>query len=333
MEKYCMARYRNAHALWLAAGLALALSTGQAQSHPAPPSKQPLAGSAVSSPGALGAHGAAAGGGDAADTALIERLQRTRAANIGDIIAGQFEDPVRHRGFTVGNPYLPRFDGVAPSGPAGTPAESADGSAVYNETVHRWQAEPAHRTEVCALRFLDGKQYDYELKSFASPAAAQRAGFEVTHQYPCGACSSLRDLAVYLGSPDLTTPARQCARKLGAQRIKRCYQESIGLSAPCAESWTYNSLNTRDACLGACVETYGLLNLIFNRYPAGNNRPDGSLNACLACDEARSGPGFKYSAGRTRRGSGINSAIGRRAEDVFPVDHALYFEENPQKQR
>eukprot|EP00924_Labyrinthula_sp_SR-Ha-C_P007970 snap_masked-scaffold_41-processed-gene-2.46-mRNA-1 protein AED:0.18 eAED:0.23 QI:0/-1/0/1/-1/1/1/0/330 len=43
------------------------------------------------------------------------------------------------------------------------------------------------------------------------------------------------------------------------------------------------------------------------------------LNACLQCDECRSGPIFQLVAGRTRRNSGIQSAIWR--PDVFPLNH------------
>ena len=40
---------------------------------------------------------------------------------------------------------------------------------------------------------------------------------------------------------------------------------------------------------------------------------DGKLNPCLECDEVKSGPLFKYYAGRTRRDSGIVSSIPRPA--------------------
>ena len=45
-----------------------------------------------------------------------------------------------------------------------------------------------------------------------------------------------------------------------------------------------------------------------------NNKPDGSLNDCLQCDEDVSGPNFKFFSGRTRRNSGIPSAIMRPPE-------------------
>lgn len=45
----------------------------------------------------------------------------------------------------------------------------------------------------------------------------------------------------------------------------------------------------------------------------------GRLNPCLQCDECRSGPIFQKIAGRTRRGSGIVSAISRNG--VKPLQH------------
>jgi len=50
-------------------------------------------------------------------------------------------------------------------------------------------------------------------------------------------------------------------------------------------------------------------------------REDGRLNACLQCDEDRSGPVFKAIAGRTRRNSGIQSSIPRPTEEIAPVIH------------
>jgi len=251
---------------------------------------------------------------------LIQRLRQTRAVNLDDLLARQFTQPRHAPGFLLASPYLPP---VTDSFSGGSLAKPTD----HNTTVQAWWQDAAHGAEVCAVRFIDEARNQYELRSFSSGTAALHEGYQVTHQYRCGACSSLRDLAVYLERPDLTSPARACARKWGARRIKQCFTEKIGLSESCAESWAYNALNTRKACRSACIEAYGLLNLLLHRYPAPNNAPDGSLNACLQCDETRSGPGFRYSAGRTRRGSGIRSAIARPDEELFRVDHHAYFSE------
>lgn len=56
-----------------------------------------------------------------------------------------------------------------------------------------------------------------------------------------------------------------------------------------------------------------------------NNKPDGSLNDCLQCDEDKSGPNFKFFSGRTRRNSGIPSAIERPPEQVYNMEHCYWY--------
>jgi hypothetical protein len=237
-------------------------------------------------------------------TTLIDRLSQTRALNIEEIIDAQFTQAVTADGFRVANPY----------------GEKA------TETVERWRQDPGRGEEVCAVHFIDADRTGYELRGFDSSSAAVEAGFIVTHQGRCGSCSSLQDLAVYLAVPDLTTPARQCARRFGLEGKKQCFQEHIGLTPPCAESWAYNARHTRQECLGTCIADYGLLNLMLNRYPGPNTDDSGQLRPCLQCDEDQSGAGFKFSAGRTRRNSGIESAIKRAETEIYPVDHEAYFQ-------
>jgi len=52
-----------------------------------------------------------------------------------------------------------------------------------------------------------------------------------------------------------------------------------------------------------------------------STKADGTLNECLQCDEDRSGPVFKATAGRTRRNSGIRSSIARPDDQVSQVAH------------
>lgn len=232
---------------------------------------------------------------------LFERLRETRLTNLEDVIEAAGTDSPGSGAFLVKNPYS------SSDQPDATPRDGTPSSAV------------------CAVRFADDDPLAYALGSFPSIEEMETSGAILTHFGRCGSCSTLSDLAVYLEQPDLTTPARRCSRKSGAVRIKRCFVEQIGFTEACAESWTYNAINTRDRCRDPCVKTYGALNLLLHRYPAPNNLPDGSLNACLQCDEDLSGPGFKQSAGRTRRNSGIPSAIERQDSEFRPVDHAAYF--------
>jgi hypothetical protein len=235
---------------------------------------------------------------------LVDRLKRTQVVNITEIVDGQFDEAGSKAGFRVANPYGP-------------------GAA---ETVEAWYRDPGRAGQVCALRFADPDRTRYELRGFSSAAEAVAAGFTVTHQGRCGSCSTLRDLAVYLSVPDLVTPARSCARKSGLEGKAECFEKTIGFTPYCAQTWAWNARNTRQQCGRVCVSDYGLLNLLFHRYPGPNVDESGRLRPCLQCDEDRSGPGFKYSAGRTRRNSGIESAIARSTTELYPVDHSAYFD-------
>ncbi len=132
-----------------------------------------------------------------------------------------------------------------------------------------------------------------------------------------------------MAKPDMTTPARTCARKFAAVRINERLMKEIGLEEQCAETWTYNIVHTRRHCLTTCIEHYGLWNMLTNNMGHAHSDPGGGLNPCLECDEFTSGPGFQYAAGRTRRNSGLISAIDRPAAEICPVDHRLYFEKQP----
>ncbi|MDE0291444.1 MAG: hypothetical protein OXK19_02870 [Candidatus Dadabacteria bacterium] len=194
------------------------------------------------------------------------------------------------------------------------------------EPVLRWHSSLGSNTEVCAVRFVDADRVDYRLRTFPDQESALAEGYVVTHRYHCGTCSSLGDLAVYLAKPDLTKPARTCGRKLRADGIKKCLMEKVGFTEMCAETWTYNVLHTRSQCTKTCVEHYGFWNVLTNDMNDAHADKRGNLNPCLACDEHASGPGFQYAAGRTRRNSGLPSAICRQAGEIHPVEHRLYFE-------
>jgi len=156
----------------------------------------------------------------------------------------------------------------------------------------------------------------YRLQTFPDRNTAAAEGGVVTHAGACGACSSLQDLAVYLSVQDLGSPVRKCALiEFGDNpgATLDCITD-LGFTRTCAQIWAFNSTNTRGSCLVDCLETFN----------EPNHLPDGSLNACLSCDEENSGPVFKAVAGRTRRNSGIPSAICRPGEDVEAVFHNAY---------
>ncbi len=85
----------------------------------------------------------------------------------------------------------------------------------------------------------------------------------------------------------------------------------------CSQIWLYNIKHTRKECLAVCMLSY-ITDEPFNK-------PDGSLNDCLQCDEDKSGPNFKYFSGRTRRNSGIPSSIYRPPETVYNMTHCYWY--------
>ena len=130
----------------------------------------------------------------------------------------------------------------------------------------------------------------YHLKIFPDEASAKKANFSITHKGHCGACSSLQDLGVYMRE-NLTTPVRSCAMKStfsfnSDKKLRECLLE-LGFSDMCTSIWAYNAKNTKDVCYWTCMWSY-IRNEPFNK-------PDGSLNNCLQCDEDKSGPNLSTS--------------------------------------
>lgn len=169
---------------------------------------------------------------------------------------------------------------------------------------------PLDETSVCAVTVNGG---EYSLETFDDDAAAEAAGAQVTHDGACGLCSPLQDLAVYMRQGDLTEPVRACGLmglSGGEEAQLECLRE-LGFTEPCAQIWGYNTTHTRTMCLQTCLD---LLD-------APYHEPDGSLNACLQCDEDISGPVFKAVAGRTRRNTGLASALCRPCDQVRRVVH------------
>ena len=160
----------------------------------------------------------------------------------------------------------------------------------------------------------------YFLKNFSSVAAAQAANesgniFQ-THSHPCGLCSNLNDLSVYMQYPDLTSRGKFCGAEgfLSFNDSVKCFQK-IGFTQQCSQIWARDAQNTRKDCEGICLKA------LIEHWP--NNMPPNSttLNPCLECDEVKSGPVFKLVAGRTRRDSGLHSSINRPADQVSHLTH------------
>ena len=323
---------------------------------------------------------------------LVRALYNTNLQNQDEIYQQlQLQDiSTKGAGFKSANPYFPRYQGTDIPLPkvrsamingseVSNPEAYADTQEGYHlldngkreyygqKVVAQWFSDvswgKAAANEVCAVKFDD--QTNYQLRTFASKDAAEQAGWQVTHQYHCGACSSLKDLAVYIGVKDQTTPVRLCTKRgMGSNdnldEVKQCIQESVGFTEMCAEAWAYNGIHTGQECQGTCLKAYGRDALMFpvvrgvynmfllekfNACPPEVSSSDpvfrkemqslgcplanentGKLNDCLWCDEHTSGPGFKFFAARTRRNSGLDSAIPRPNDTLyFGADHSQYF--------
>jgi hypothetical protein len=179
------------------------------------------------------------------------------------------------------------------------------------------------KVDVCGVKFLNTEKTQYRLKSFSSLSSLQNAsGYYLTHFQACGTCSSLQDLAVY-GELDLTKMAKTCSKKLTLEGKKKCMQQ-IGFTESCSETWAYNGANTAKFCVKTCIKTYGFFEIIFGFESVPPTDNSNRLNPCILCDERISGPGFQYTAGRTRRSSGIISEIDRPNKEIYSVSHDYF---------
>lgn len=266
------------------------------------------------------------------DAQTLQQLRETTPTNIEDILTG--------KNLWLGGSRLIR-DPYQPGMPMSLEACQQDLNCGYalqrfwmspprfpaRAEVYEWwvnRSTQADAAAVCGVRFEDETHTRYSLKTFGSLAALEsETDYHLTHYQACGACSTLQDLAVY-GELDLTRMAKICSKRMSFDEKLQCMQ-AIGFTPACAESWAYNAVKTGQSCALICVAEYGLVPLLTgteNKPPVNEN---GELNACLMCDERMAGPGFQFSAGRTRRNSGIVSEIDRPDAEVYSVHHA-YFE-------
>jgi hypothetical protein len=169
-------------------------------------------------------------------------------------------------------------------------------------------------TAVCALRYNGSAPCaGYELETFASSAAAASDGYTVTHTGNCGLCSTLADLATYMALPDMTISGKKCGVEavLDMPLGIKCFKD-LGLTAACAQIWAYDAVADAKPCGAICLKDAG---------QPYNIPPTCKLNDCLQCDEDHPGPTFKQFAARTRRRSGLLSAIQRPCDAVAQLVH------------
>lgn len=159
---------------------------------------------------------------------------------------------------------------------------------------------------------------DYSLTTYSGTLEqAQEENLLVTHSGPCGTCSSLQDLSVYMGvGTRLRDESTTCGfiSRSNPDGGVQCFQD-LGFSESCARTWMFNAIQTSRFCLFECF----LFDLLAQS-PNGPS-PECALAPCLQCDEDNSGPIFKKFAGRTRRSSGLLSNIARPCQDNVLLKH------------
>ena len=207
-------------------------------------------------------------------------------------------------------------------------------------------------SESCFVVFPDeNTRSTYRLESGAPAEMAAknvssqgRGTVFMTHDTPCGVCSDLASLSLYIGTTDLTGPVRACGMKATENGQVKCL-ENVGFQGACARIWMYNAANDKKrtadgGCLGTCLRyaTAAANEPKMTRFLGSNpcspsecpntinGKPacsgfqwqDGPyrLNPCLQCDECRGGPIFQKVAGRTRRSSGVTSEILRPPSSI-----------------
>jgi hypothetical protein len=174
----------------------------------------------------------------------------------------------------------------------------------------------------------NGGPMPYDLIDGTLSEVERSEGAMVTHGGRCGACSSLKNLAIYIANPNLTNPIRACAiTGLFDRDLSRltCIA-GLGFDLPCAQAWDINTQNTQKQCLKYCGKPKARRepsNTPFDCHTVEVWLPvDHELvNDCLACDERESLHLFRSAAGRSRRGSGLPSPICRLCDGVYPVKH------------
>jgi len=169
---------------------------------------------------------------------------------------------------------------------------------------------------VCAIRYTESSCTRYAMETFPNTTAAEAANFTVTHIGKCGLCSTTQDLAVYMNIFDMTTVGKKCAIKsiVNTNWGINCFKD-LGMTTPCARIWTYDAIWDSKKCGWICTKE---LLKPFNGPP-----PFCEINDCLQCDEDEAGPIFKEFGGRTRRRSGLASAITRPCDTVAQIDHVI----------
>ena len=164
---------------------------------------------------------------------------------------------------------------------------------------------------VCAYNASDPYQ---SFITFKNKETAHLANYTVAHCGACGYCSNPQDIRQYVETRQvIAKDVRSCSSKVYFGGLEECLERVTGFTPECTVCWADNMRNTAEKCLSTCMRS------IFSGFMTSNNI-DGAgdevvLNACIYCDEKRSGPDFVTCSGVARRRLGIVSEIERNPEE------------------
>ena len=162
----------------------------------------------------------------------------------------------------------------------------------------------------------DGSVCGEDGEDYASKEEAHAAGMRAINGGSCGECSNPHDIEIYNATRNtLTGSTKRCSFLylfFGEWAAREC-MKSVDFTPGCNECWIENikcDLNTK--CLWICLRS--------TMNGDERNKPDGSLNDCLQCDEDVCGPDYVKCAGANRRRSGIVSDIDREGDIIWEGD-------------
>lgn len=182
---------------------------------------------------------------------------------------------------------------------------------------HRVQLELyTHDDRVCA-----GDSTTNVFETYPSASEVPNESSVIAHCGGCGVCSNMHDMGIYAGTTQtLTDSATLCSfmgyvqsfclwRGMAVYRriVEECLAREVGFTPSCQDCWLDDMVCSIQKCAFTCFKILYIL-----KEP--KNKPDGSLNKCLECDEKVCGPDFLKCSGANRRRQGIQSDITREDE-------------------
>jgi len=193
------------------------------------------------------------------------------------------------------------------------------GSRAENDRAARAPSTTPFFTTDVVCAFNPNDPFE-EFRTFPNRELAHIANYTVAHCGECAYCSNPHDIRQYVETrKTIASKSKSCGIKVyfgDKNDLIKCLQDKIGFDRPCTVCWADNMINTADKCLSTCLRT------LFSGFMTENNidgaGDEGWLNACLYCDEKRSGPNFVTCSGVARRRLGIVSEIERNPEEQCP---------------